>query len=106
MRDQLKRLEQERQSYGLEDVYRTAERSRATIYTVVSGYRYIGLTPEQQLAQFQKESDVTDSRILMQLSPQRRELVQGRMQDSNERDVASQHVFFDWRAGKNAECSG
>jgi VWFA-related protein len=80
LRDQLKRLEKERQSYGLEDVYRTAERSRATIYTVVSGYRYIGLTPEEQLAQFEKESDVTDSRLLAQLAPQRRELVKGRMQ--------------------------
>ena len=80
LHDQLKRLEQQRQPYGLEDVYRTAERSRATIYTVVSGYRYIGLTPEQQLAQFEKESDVTDSRLLAQLSPQRRELVRGRMQ--------------------------
>ena len=80
LRDQLKRLEQERQSYDLEDVYRTAERSRATIYTVVSGYRYIGLAPEEQLAQFEKESDVTDSRLLAQLAPQRRELVKGRMQ--------------------------
>ena len=35
--------------FSLDDVYRAVEKSRATIYTVVPGFRLIGLTPDQQL---------------------------------------------------------
>ena len=36
--------------FSLDDVYRAAQRSRATIYTVMPGFgRLIGLTPDQQL---------------------------------------------------------
>ena len=37
--------------FSLADVYRAAETSRATIYTVVPGFRLIGLSPEEQTAQ-------------------------------------------------------
>jgi VWFA-related protein len=37
--------------FSLADVYRAAEQSRATIYTVVPGFRLIGLSPTEQLAQ-------------------------------------------------------
>src|SRR4029079_3640152 len=35
--------------FSLEDVYRAVEKSRATIYTVVPGKKFIGLTPNQQI---------------------------------------------------------
>jgi VWFA-related protein len=37
--------------FSLTDVYRAAEKSRATIYTVVPGFRLIGLSPDEQTAQ-------------------------------------------------------
>jgi VWFA-related protein len=35
--------------FSLDDVYKAAEKSRATIYTIIPGYRLFGLSPEQQL---------------------------------------------------------
>jgi hypothetical protein len=37
--------------FSLEDVYRAVEKSRATIYTVVPGTKFIGLNPEQQVTE-------------------------------------------------------
>jgi VWFA-related protein len=42
-------------SFSLDDVYKAAERVRATIYTVVPGYRLVGLPPEQQAQQIKAE---------------------------------------------------
>ena len=39
--------------FSLTDVYKTAERSRATIYTVIPGFRLMGLSPEEQIKQRQ-----------------------------------------------------
>jgi VWFA-related protein len=36
--------------FSLTDVYRAAEKSRATIYTVVPGFRLIGLSSDEQIA--------------------------------------------------------
>ena len=35
--------------FSLDDVYNAAEKSRATIYTIIPGYRLFGLSPEQQI---------------------------------------------------------
>src|SRR5262245_42524884 len=40
----LKSIEKKRLEFSLEDIHRTVEKSRATIYTVVSGYRVLDLT--------------------------------------------------------------
>jgi VWFA-related protein len=37
--------------FDLADVYHAAQQARSTIYTVVPGYRLIGLPPEEQIAQ-------------------------------------------------------
>jgi len=37
--------------FGLADVYAAAERSRATVYTVVPGFRLVGLAPDRQVEQ-------------------------------------------------------
>jgi VWFA-related protein len=44
-------VSQSPREFSLADVYRAAEKSRATIYTVVPGFRLIGLSPEEQTAQ-------------------------------------------------------
>ena len=43
------RIEENRREFGLRDIHAAAEKARATIYTVVPGYRLIGLTLEEQL---------------------------------------------------------
>ncbi len=40
-----------RRQFSLNDVYAAAEHSRATIYTVIPGYRFVGLTPDEMLKQ-------------------------------------------------------
>ncbi|HEX6044682.1 MAG TPA: VWA domain-containing protein [Pyrinomonadaceae bacterium] len=59
--------------FSLEDVYRTVEKSRATIYTVVPGPKLIGLTPEQQLATLVNEDERAINEMLPTLSRKARE---------------------------------
>jgi VWFA-related protein len=58
-----KRVEQNRREFGLRDIHAAAEKARATIYTVVPGYRLVGLTPEEQL----KQSEATRKSFLSTL---------------------------------------
>ena len=44
-----KRMDENRREFSLRDIHAAAEKARATIYTVIPGYRYIGLTFEEQL---------------------------------------------------------
>jgi VWFA-related protein len=46
-----KYLSRNPREFSLADIYKAAEKSRATIYTVVPGFRLIGLSPEEQTAQ-------------------------------------------------------
>jgi VWFA-related protein len=48
-------VEQNRVEFSLEDVYRAAERSRATIYTIIPGFRFVGLTSAEQLERVKAE---------------------------------------------------
>ncbi len=54
--EQLEKVRQEQakniREFSLEDVYRAAEDSRATIYTVIPGFRFVGLPPDEQVKQF------------------------------------------------------
>ena len=43
--------------FSLDDVYQAVEKSHATIYTVVPGFRLIGLTPDQQLARLKLDDE-------------------------------------------------
>jgi VWFA-related protein len=38
--------------FSLDDVYKAAQKSRATIYTITPGYQLIGLTGDEELAQY------------------------------------------------------
>ncbi len=60
--EQVQRLRRQAQQdnlrdYSIDDVYRAAENSRATIYTVIPGYKLIGLTPDQQVERMRVEDD-------------------------------------------------
>ena len=59
--------------FSLDDVYRAVEKSRATIYTVVSGAKLIGLTPEQQLTTLIAEDERAINEMLPTLSKKARE---------------------------------
>ena len=43
--------------FGLKDVYNAAEKSRATVYSVIPGVRFIGLSPAEQLESAKKSWD-------------------------------------------------
>jgi VWFA-related protein len=49
VREMRQSVERRRREFSLGDVHTAAERARATIYTIVPGYRLVGLTPEEQL---------------------------------------------------------
>ena len=51
----MKMLKENRASFSLEDIYRAAERSRVTIYTVVPGFRIIGLSQDEQSKQMKAD---------------------------------------------------
>lgn len=55
--------EENRREFSLRDVHAAAEKARATVYTVVPGYRLVGLTPEEQL----KQSELSHQSFLSSL---------------------------------------
>lgn len=50
-------LRRNKREFSLNDVYKAAETSRATIYTVVPGLRLIGLSADEQVAQMRAFND-------------------------------------------------
>ncbi|HEV8367460.1 MAG TPA: VWA domain-containing protein [Pyrinomonadaceae bacterium] len=58
--------------FSLADVYRAAEKSRATVYTVIPGYRLVGLSPEDQLKRAKHEFERSREMFLAKLSSERR----------------------------------
>ncbi|MGI9069044.1 MAG: VWA domain-containing protein [Pyrinomonadaceae bacterium] len=45
--------------FSLQDVYKAAENSRATIYTIIPGYRLTGLSPDKQVEKFKANRERT-----------------------------------------------
>ena len=43
--------------FSLSDVYKAAEKSRATIYTVIPGFRFIGRKPEEQIELYKADRE-------------------------------------------------
>lgn len=67
--------------FSLDDVYKTVEKSRATIYTVVSGAKLIGLSPEQQFDTLVAEDERAINEMLPTLSKKAREAFVARQED-------------------------
>jgi VWFA-related protein len=45
--------------FSLDDIYTAAEKSRATIYTIIPGFRLIGLTPDEQVKQLNAQAEIS-----------------------------------------------
>ena len=77
--EQLLRLQRQSMTeFSLDDVYRAVEKSRATIYTVVPGYRLIGLTPQQQMERVKADDDRRIAEWLASEGPKMREAFKAR----------------------------
>jgi len=67
--------------FSLDDVYRAVEKSRATIYTVVPGFRLIGLTPVQQMERVKADDDRRIAEWLAMEGPKMREAFKAREEE-------------------------
>ena len=67
--------------FSLDDVYRAVEKSRATIYTVVSGVKMIGLTSEQQFATLVQEDERAINLMMATLSDKARAAFAARQEE-------------------------
>jgi VWFA-related protein len=66
--------------FSLEDVYRAVEKSRATIYTVVPGKKFIGLNPEQQVEAVREADERAMKETLPTVSREVREAFKARQE--------------------------
>jgi hypothetical protein len=68
--------------FSLDDVYRTVEKSRVTIYTVVPNVQYMGLTPDVQMAKMmaQRREMLRNSSVPGPLFAHERDLYFNRVQ--------------------------
>jgi VWFA-related protein len=64
--------------FSLGDVRREAERSRATVYAIVPGYRLLGLPPERQAEQLKAQ---TESNLSTWVKPEYRDKVRARAEE-------------------------
>lgn len=67
--------------FSLDDVYRAIEKSHATIYTVVPGFRLIGLTPEQQIERLKADDERQIGEWLTSVGPKVREAFKAREEE-------------------------
>lgn len=59
--------------FSLDDVYREVEKSRATIYTVIPGTKFIGLSPDEQVRRVRQDDELATSQWLPTLSSKARD---------------------------------
>ena len=64
--------------FSLDDVYRAVEKSRATIYTVIPGTKFIGLSPAEQVDRVRADDERATSEWLPTLSKGAREAFKAR----------------------------
>jgi len=67
--------------FSLDDVYREVEKSRATIYTVVPGFRLIGLTPEQQVERVKADDERQIAEWLATVGPKVKQAFKAREEE-------------------------
>jgi VWFA-related protein len=71
--------------FSLDDVYRAVEKSRATIYTVVPGFKLIGLTPPEQVARVKADDERRISSAMAVVGPKVREAFKKREEERQKR---------------------
>jgi VWFA-related protein len=67
--------------FSLDDVYRAVEKSRATIYTVVPGFKLIGLSPEEQVQRVKADDERRISSAMAVVGPKVREAFKKREEE-------------------------
>src|SRR6476620_10847112 len=81
--------------FSLDDLYHAAERSRATVYTVVPGIKLLGLPPESQVAKVIDERRRQFVEFLKKMRPE----TQDRMKDMRaKREEGVEAVSIKWQA--------
>lgn len=79
----MQRYERDRMTeFSLSDIYKAAEKSRATIYTIIPGFQLLGLTPDQQLEQIKAYSE---KNLSVWVKPEDRKRVRERMEERTKR---------------------
>ncbi|HSE23347.1 MAG TPA: hypothetical protein VLB68_16890, partial [Pyrinomonadaceae bacterium] len=86
--------------FSLDDVYRAVEKSRATIYTVIPGTRFLGVSPEQQVERLRADDTRVMNEWLPTMSKEAREAFRAR--DEARRRLAPVQVL-QYRAEENAK---
>ncbi len=81
--------------FSLDDVYREAERSRATMYTVIPGPKLVGLSIEEQGKKIRADRQSSQADILQRISGDVRAKVQARI-EKDEKQLSEQ--YDQWRA--------
>jgi len=67
--------------FSLDDVYRAVEKSRATIYTVVPGFKLIGLSKEAQVARVKEDDETRIASAMALVGPKVREAFKKREEE-------------------------
>jgi len=75
-------MDEDRKEYSIDDIYRAVEKSRATIYTIIPGFRYLGLNREQKIKQAHAEYDELFKQAFESTSSKRREQIKANQERS------------------------
>ena len=70
-----KHIQKNVRDFSLEDVYRTVERSRATVYTVLPGPKLLGLTPQQQWEKAEMDEQMRIAHMIASAPPESRDKI-------------------------------
>jgi hypothetical protein len=81
--------------FSLDDLYHAVERSRATVYTVVSGIKLLGLPPETQLAKIMADQHTQLTELVKKMPPDRRDRLKELL---SKRDEKNELIRMVWQA--------
>jgi VWFA-related protein len=93
-------LEKNDIQFSLYDLYRTVEKSRATVYTVVPGPKLLELSAAEQLEKTRRDLETSIKEMMSNMSGGTRERFKERIEN---RDKESAEVNLRWTAEKNAK---
>lgn len=93
-------LEKKETQFSLYDLYRTVEKSRATVYTVVPGPKLLELSAAEQLEKTRRDLEISIQEMMSNMSGDVRERFKERIE---RRDKESAEVNLRWTADKNAK---
>ena len=64
-----KERQEKLREFSLDDLYLAVERSRSTVYTVIPGYKQLGLTADEQVAKLRAVNQKRNAQIMATMSP-------------------------------------